>query len=94
MVGLLVWKALPRFTTFPRDDVTPEMIDAIKIRAPYTYITMVELLAGLERVGRGDLVRAIRAQVERVSEGRWARQKRKWRHSFAKRLGRLRAPGG
>jgi hypothetical protein len=95
MVGLLVWKALPRFTTFPRDDVTPEMIDAIQIRAPYTYITMVELLAGLERVGRGDLVRAIRAQVERVTtEGHWARQKRKWRRSLAKRLGRLRAPGG
>ncbi len=93
MVGLLGLKALPRFTTFPQDDVTPEMIDAIRVKPPYYYLTMSDLLAGLERVGRDDLVRAIQAQVERLTETRWARQTRRWRRSLAKRFGRLRAPG-
>ena len=92
MIGLLSWKALPRFTTFPQDDVTPEMIDAIPVKAPYYYLTMPDLLAGLERVGRDDLVRAIQAQGERLTETRWARQTRRWRRSLAKRFGRLRTP--
>jgi hypothetical protein len=79
MLGLLVWNALPRFSTFPHDNVTPKMIDNIRVRSAYCYLTMNELLAGLQRVDRHDLVRAIQAQV---NEGPWARQKRKWRHGL------------
>jgi hypothetical protein len=70
--------------------VTPEMIDSIRIRQAYTYITMSALLARLESVGRNDLVRAIHDQIKRVTEGRWARRRRSWRKSIAKRLPRLR----
>jgi hypothetical protein len=90
MVGLVAWNALPRFTAFPHDDVTPEMIDAIRIRQAYVYITMPDLLARLESVGRNDLVRAIHDQIKRVTEGRWAQRRRSWRKSIAKRLPRLR----
>jgi hypothetical protein len=86
MVGLVAWKALPRFTTFAHDDVTPEMIDAIRLRQPYTYMTMPDLLAGLERVGRDDLLRAIQVQVDRLTESRWGKFKRQTRGSIKKRF--------
>jgi hypothetical protein len=89
MVGLVSWDALPRFTTFPFDDVTPAMIDAIWIRQAYTFITMPDVLAGLLRVGRTDLVQALEARVDQFSEGRWARRRRGWKHSIVKRLPRL-----
>jgi hypothetical protein len=93
MTGLLVWKALPRFKTFPRDDVTPEMIDSLRLGVQFCYLTAPDLVAGLERVGRDDLVRAIRVQARRLAATRRVRRMRKWPRSLAKRLGRLAAPG-
>ncbi len=92
MLALLVWKALRRFTTF-QNDVTLEMIDALPIKARHPdFLNQPDLLAGLEGVGRDDLVGAIQAQVGRLDETRWARHGRKWRRRLAKRLGRLPAP--
>jgi hypothetical protein len=81
MLGLIVWDALPRFTTFPLDDVSPEMIAAVRIRPDYVYLGMPDLLAGLDRVGREDLIHAIRSRLERLNETRWDRLRRKWRGS-------------
>jgi hypothetical protein len=91
MLGLLIWKALPRFTTFPHDDVTTDMIDAIKVKGPYCYLTMPDLHAGLESIGRSDLVRAIQAQV---NEGRWARTRRLRRVKRLKQLREAEPDGG
>lgn len=92
MIGLLVCDALPKFTTFPHDDVTPEMIDEIKIQARYDYLTVPEVIDGLERIGRDDLVRAIQAQVERLPvhkrggpTGRWHRWLENGRRRFRRR---------
>ena len=46
-----------------------------------------------EGVGRDDLVRAIRANVQQMAATRRAGRMRKWRRSLAKRLGRPHAPG-
>jgi hypothetical protein len=78
MVGLLICKALPRFTTFPHDDVTPEMIDKIKIKKRRDYLTMPEVIGGLECIGRYDLVRAIQTQVARLPMRRPAGPKGRW----------------
>jgi hypothetical protein len=86
MVALTVWGALPRFTSFDHDDVTPEMIDALRLRPDVDYLTVPDLLAGLERVGRDDLLRAIRAQQARWTESRWGRLKRRTRRTVRKRL--------
>ena len=92
MVGLTVWDALPRFTVFPESEVTPDMIERITLRDAYTYLTMPDLLAGLERVGRTDLVRVIRTKAGHLSAPTWRRLPRKWKRSFAKRIPRFRAP--
>ena len=44
---------------------------------------MTDLHVGLERIGRGDIVRAIQV---RMNETRWGRRRRKWRRYLVKRL--------
>ena len=87
MIALVACQALERFTVFPTNDVTLEMIHEYPLHKPYAYITQPDVLAGLERAGRDDLVRAIREKVKGLSPRGWERQKRKWQRSIAKRLG-------
>jgi hypothetical protein len=93
MVGLLVHDALAKFTTFPHDDVTPEMIDAIQIKPRYDYLTVPEVIAGLESIGREDLVRAIHARVERQPRRKSAGPTRRWHRVVENGLRRFRRLG-
>ena len=90
MVELLVCEALPRFTSFPCDDVTPEMIEATEIKAQYDYLTLPEILDGLERIGRHDLLRAIRAKVKGLPEHHPGPPSVKWRRTLSRRIRRMR----
>ncbi len=80
MVGLLICRALPRFTTFPLHDVSPDMIDRIEINSGTDYLAVPHVLNGLAAIGRDDLVSAIEAQIVRspihkpTPRGRWHRR--------------------
>ena len=90
MVALVACEALPRFGTFPVDDVTTDMIDEIKIRFRNDYLTAPNLIDGLERVGRGDLVRAIRSQADRLPDRQAPGPNGVWRRRLARGIGPLR----
>ena len=66
MIGLLIAKGLHRFNTFQHNEVTPKMVDNIKIQARYDYLTMPEVIQGLQSIGREDLIQAIQAQITRL----------------------------
>jgi len=91
MVGLIICDALPRFRTFPVDDVTPEMIEGVEIHAKYDYLTVPEVIAGLACVGRIDLVQAIQAKAERLPMRRPSfGHTERWHRKLERTLRRLR----
>jgi ferredoxin len=65
MLMLLALGKLKEASAFADDDVTPEMVDAIPIRTRLKAELLEQCLAPLERIGRGDLVEAIRRKTER-----------------------------
>ena len=87
MTGLVAHGALARFGAFAANDVTPDMILGLEVRSRYDFFTDPLLLAGLEAAGRADLADACRENNRRAAESRWARRRRKWRHSLRKRFG-------
>ncbi|MFV1957894.1 MAG: hypothetical protein ACC662_00635 [Planctomycetota bacterium] len=87
MTGLLAWGALSRFSAFPADDVTPEMILSVEMKSRIDFLEATDLLEHLEAVGRRDLAEAVRENVRRQTESRWRKRRRKWRRSVRKRLG-------
>jgi hypothetical protein len=89
MTALVAWGALDRFTVFPYRDVTPEMIERLRIPAFIRTWEAPALLAALKAVGRGDLVRAILTNLRRNTEGWWGKRRRKLARSVRKRWRRL-----
>jgi len=92
MVGLVAFDALPRFSTFPVDDVTPEMIEGVEIRYRHDYLTAPNLLHHLEKVGRDDLIRAIRKRAEGAPDATDVRPPGIWRRRLARGIGPFRKP--
>ncbi len=96
MLILLALGKLAEASAFADDDVTPEMVEAIPIRTPLKAQLLEQGVAPLERIGREDLVEAIRRKTARF--GREPRSS--WRHRArdlirgVTRAGRRRRGGG
>jgi len=80
MLMLLALGKLGEASAFAEDDVTPEMVEAIRIADAAKVELLEQSVAALEQIGRADLVEAIRrksTRVRREPRGSWRRRARK-----------------
>ena len=78
MLELLLCGALGRASTFPRDDVTPDMIMAIPF-AKLAKLFFLQFKDGLASIGRHDLVRAIDEQIAMQDRSERGEARHRWR---------------
>lgn len=80
MLMLLALGKLEEASAFSDDDVTPEMVEAIRVADAAKAEILEQSVALLERIGREDLVEAIRRKTARFRHeprGSWRRRARK-----------------
>lgn len=96
MLMLLALGKLEQASAFVDDDVTPEMVEAIPVGDEVKAQLLEQSVALLERIGRKDLVEAIRrrtARFRRKSRSSWRRRAGSLLRS-ATRAGKRRRGGG
>jgi hypothetical protein len=69
MLQLIIHGRLDRCSTFPNNDVTPEIIENMQMISPPGFLP--ELVKPLGQIGRHDLAQALEVKLKRTEGGRW-----------------------
>ena len=78
MLALVALDALADFPAFVEDDVRPEWVEQVALPHRLKVELLKQLEAPLARVGRHDLVRAIRRRTRRFQRKQAFRRARSW----------------